>query len=132
MSDVLNISREEYLRLPEHKQQALKLKVCTTSGLDSEIATQQRILEYIYVNSLSNTPVTLSDVNRRYSRPAKQHGTSVTALVHELVDADVLCVLERHGVSALFSTTIYKDMERGLIERGSTSNLTDNIMSIFE
>lgn len=130
--DILKVKQAEYLSWPDNQKQALKLKVSMTSGLSNEVEVQQRILEYIYVNSLGNAPVTLADVNRRYSRPAKQYGTTVSTLVCELVSADVVCVLERHGVSALFSTPIYKDMEEGRRARGSTGDLIENLMATFE
>lgn len=107
---VLNVSLSEFRKLPLNKQQAMRLQVCTTAGIVDGLSLSTRILEYIYVNSLNNMPVTLVDINRRYSRPAKRFETSTNAIVYEFLNTDAVCMIERSGISAVFSSDIYKEI----------------------
>jgi hypothetical protein len=106
--NILDMKQLEYHALPESERAVMRLYASQTS-VDSAPVLKQRIMEYVYVNSFENRPVTLADINRRFSRPAKRFGTTTLTLVMELVGADILCVIERRGQRGIYNRQQYDE-----------------------
>jgi len=123
MSRVLSMSHTEFNALPVNEQQDLRLGASMAADITDELMLRKRIREYIYVNSLNNIPVTLADINRRFSRPAKKFNLNTTDIVRELLRIDDVCMLERRGRSAVFASNIYRQIEAARIEYGVEGDL---------
>jgi hypothetical protein len=112
--DLLEVSLMEYIAMPAGQQQYLKGRSITTTDIKTLGQLKRRIAEYIHLRSLEMKPQRLATVNRRFSRLAKQHGTSTMEVVNDLLLSERLITIERNGVSALFSGAVRREQVKEL------------------
>ena len=107
--DLLTIKRLEWYSLPPDIRSQMKIHVMRTDDLSSIEELKRRVVEYVVVKSLDSTIIKPATLNRRFSRLCKKFGTSIMELIIELTP-EHLTMMERRGVSAVYSTLIDKEI----------------------
>lgn len=130
--NILDINAIAWMDVPPGEQQALKYQAMQTVDVKSPGQFRRRVLEYIHVNSLNNTPLRLSSVNNRFTRLAKQHGTSTIETIQQLIMSGHLIELERGKVRALFSHAVLLEKRAFRAQAGESSDLVDILMQYID
>lgn len=123
--DILRLKILELLNLPEQEFSLLRLQVSMLGDVKTVGDLKQRILEFIHLASLQMVPVRLAAISRRFSRIAKKLGTSTPDIIHELIGTGRVVMLERRGITALFSSAVREEQTTA----GAPSTVIDTLMS---
>jgi hypothetical protein len=114
--DLTAVSQAEYLDWsPELVKYAL-YRVGTTPDECTVPRVMHRMREFIHLNSLNSSPVSVSRLNRQFGRVARKAGTSCKALTDVLVAKRQVELFERHGRRALLSAQAWTERQALMAE----------------
>lgn len=82
--DILDVTSENYWDIPEGERESMRLRCINASGIKDVDTLVLRVKQYIHFNSIENSPVLLSNINRRFGRPATLLGMSPADVVDGL------------------------------------------------
>lgn len=89
-SPIMEVNQENLFELTPGEFAAMKMKTMSTYGIRDALELKQRMLEFVHIHSVDNTPTTMESLNRRFGKCAKQHGTDCLSIVRDLVAVDLL------------------------------------------
>jgi hypothetical protein len=107
--DILSIGYEDGSSLATPVVNSLMLQSARTTDIADLAGLRRRVAEFIHVNSIRTVATSLSNLNRRFSRVAKQFGTSVSQIVDELIKAEVIMFVEHNKRRALLTVAMWDE-----------------------
>lgn len=119
---ILELSSESFSALPESTRMALELKLSSPARLTSLVEVQQRVLEFVHINSLNNRPLRLANINRRFSKALKDHSSSMSECIEFLASMDELVMRTMNGSTVIASKRVAINRQEANLADGDSQD----------